>query len=170
MELQEIVFYVLASVTVLSAVAVVSMRNVIHSALFLGLSLSSVGGIFALLRADFLFAAQILVYVSGIAVLVLFVVLLAGRASDLVTRQINDQWVAALLVCGVVFVSVSRVLSDVGRVTARPVNWEAGTNQIGRFLLSTYAVPFELVSGVLLVALMGAVIFSRSDDEEGAAE
>ena len=61
---------------------------------------TGVAGIFGSLGADFLFAAQILVYVSGIAVLILFVVLLSGRASDFVLRQTNEQWAGGLVVCG----------------------------------------------------------------------
>jgi len=87
--LQQIVFFSLAAVTVLSALAVVTMRNTVHSALFLGLTLGGVGGLFAMLGADFLFAGQIMVYVGGIALLVMFVVMLLGRASDLHLRQVN---------------------------------------------------------------------------------
>ncbi|MBI4248549.1 MAG: NADH-quinone oxidoreductase subunit J [Elusimicrobia bacterium] len=160
---QEAVFYSLSALLLLSALCVVLVRNVMHSALFLGLALSAVAGIFATLKADFLFAAQVLVYVGGIAVLLLFVVLLSGRAADLLMRQVNEQWVAALLVCGVIFAALGKVLWEAGSAVARPVEWERATSSLGNFLLSNYAVPFELVSGLLLVSLIGAVIFSRED-------
>src|ERR1017187_6612853 len=97
--LETIVFYSLSALILLSALAVVLHRNTVHSSLFLGLSLAGVAGLFACLGADFLFAAQIMVYVSGIAVLVMFVVMLLGRASDLHLRQVNEFWMAALLIC-----------------------------------------------------------------------
>src|SRR5579885_2648517 len=96
---QQIVFYSLAALTLLSALAVVTMRNTVHSALFLGLCLAGVAGLFGVLGADFLFAGQIMVYVGGIALLVMFVVMLLGRASDLHLRQVNSHWAWALLVC-----------------------------------------------------------------------
>ena len=80
--MESIVFYSLAAVTLVSALMVVTLRNTFHSALFLGLSLAGVAGIFGTLGSDFLFAAQIMIYVSGIAVLILFVVLLSGEEGD----------------------------------------------------------------------------------------
>src|SRR5579862_4694489 len=99
--MEQIAFYSLSALVVFSALLVVSMRNTVHSALFLGLCLAGVGGLFALLGADFLFAGQIMVYVGGIAVLIMFVVMLLGRASDLHLRQINRHWLQAFLVCGI---------------------------------------------------------------------
>src|SRR6185312_4639737 len=99
--IEQIVFYSLSALVLLSALAVVLHRNTVHSSLFLGLSLAGVAGLFASLGADFLFAAQIMVYVSGIAVLVMFVVMLLGRASDLHLRQVNEFWMAALLICAI---------------------------------------------------------------------
>ena len=107
--LDQIVFYSLALLTLGSALAVVLHRNTVHSSLFLGLSLAAVAGLYASLGADFLFGAQIMVYVSGIAVLVMFVVMLLGRASDLHLRQVNERWMAALLVCGVASVGMFKV-------------------------------------------------------------
>src|SRR2546423_13236828 len=97
--MEHIIFFSLAGVTLITALGVVLMRNVLHSALSLGLCLLGVAGLFASLSADFLFAAQILIYVGGISVLILFAVLLAARASELVMRQTNEQWLAAGFVC-----------------------------------------------------------------------
>ena len=80
--IEQIAFYSLSTLVVLSALAVVLHRNTVHSSLFLGLSLAGVAGLFALLGADFLFAAQIMVYVSGIAVLVMFVALVIGTLNE----------------------------------------------------------------------------------------
>jgi NADH-quinone oxidoreductase subunit J len=161
--LDQIVFYSLATLTLASALAVVLHRNTVHSSLFLGLSLAGAAGIYASLGADFLFGAQIMVYVSGIAVLVMFVVMLLGRASDLHLRQVNERWMAAALVCGVASVGlfkVARLYSTTYAVgPAKP-----STRDIGRLFLGEWLVPFELISLVLLAALLGAVFFTRTEN------
>ena len=158
--LEHIIFYSLATVILGSAVAVVTMRNTVHSALFLGLCLASVGGLFAMLGADFLFAAQVLVYVGGIAVLLMFVVMLLGRASDLHLRQVNNQWAAALLICGISAFGFWRVAHGYAPTPAPGVAGPT-TAGLGRLMMSDYAIPFELVSLVLTAALLGAVFFSH---------
>jgi len=160
--LESVVFYSLSAVILGSALCVVLLRNVIHSALFLGLSLAGVAGLFMTLGADFLAAAQILIYVSGIAVLILFVVMLAGRASDLLLRQVNEQWAAALVVCGILVATVSRYLVPF-RLLGAAAPQRPTTETLGRLLLGTLAVPFELISIVLMVALVGAVYFSKTE-------
>lgn len=162
--MERLVFWCLAGTTLVSALAVVTLRNVLHSALFLGLALAGVAGLFASLGADFLFAAQLLVYVTGVAVLVLFVVMLSGRASELHLRQINDHWIGSLLICGGILwglwgtVSLFRGVRAEGAV--RPT-----TAELGRLFLSDFALPFELISIILIVALVGAVLFTRPEEE-----
>lgn len=162
MMIEQIVFYSLASVILVSALAVVVMRNTVHSALFLGLGLAGVAGLFAMLGADFLFAGQVLIYVSGIAVLIVFVVMLLGRESDLHLRQVNQQWMAALLICGISLVGLWRVARMFPGILppspARPT-----TRLLGLLLMGDYALPFELVSLVLTGALLGAVYFSHTE-------
>jgi NADH-quinone oxidoreductase subunit J len=161
--IEQIVFYSLSALVLLSALAVVLHKNTVHSSLFLGLSLAGVAGLFAALGADFLFAAQIMVYVSGIAVLVMFVVMLLGRASDLHLRQVNEQWMAALLICGVSCAGLLKI----ARGHAQSFSFAAprpGTRAVGRLFLGEYLLPFELISLVLLAALLGAVFFSRQGE------
>ena len=142
----------------------VTVRNVLHSALALGLCLFCVGGLYASLGADFIFAAQVLVYVGGIAVLVLFVVLLAARHSESVLRQTNNQWMAGLLICGVTLWGMARYIEP---YRSKLVFWDAKptTNALGRLLLTDLAVPFELISVILLAALAGAILYSRTEAE-----
>lgn len=160
--IEQIVFYSLAAVVLASAVGVVSLRNTVHSSLFLGLSLAGVGGIFAAMGADFIFAAQVMVYVSGIAVLIIFSVMLVGRASDLHLKQVNEQWMAALLICAVSCAGLFKISRIYAHVLA-PAAARPGTHEIGRLMLGDWLLPFELVSLVLTAALLGAVFFSRSE-------
>ena len=165
--IEQIVFYSLSALVLLSALAVVLHRNTVHSSLFLGLSLAGVAGLFACLGADFLFAAQIMVYVSGIAVLVMFVVMLLGRASDLHLRQVNEFWMAALLICAISSAGLLKIARSYGG-TFSTVAPSPSTRIIGKLFLGDFLVPFELVSLILLAALIGAVFFSHSERAEAA--
>ncbi len=162
--IEQIVFYLLAAVIILSALGVVLLPGAMHSALCLGLCLAGVAGIFASLGADFVFAAQILVYVGGIAVLILFVVLLAGSASDLAARQINGQWLPTLVICAAfiwAFLKIPAYFSGIyGTFTPAPT-----VKAIAGAMLGDYAVPFELISLVLLASMTGAVLFARRKTE-----
>lgn len=163
--LEAIAFHLLAALTIASALCVVTLRNVLHSALSLGLCLFGVAGIFATLGADFVFVSQILVYVGGIAVLVLFVVLLAARHSELVLRQTNQQALAAVLIAAACFWGMFRYGREFIEFAA-PAPAVPTTRLIARQLLTDWAVPFELVSLVLLAALAGAILYSHQEAPE----
>jgi NADH-quinone oxidoreductase subunit J len=165
--IEQIAFYSLSALVLASAAATVLQRNTVHSSLFLGLSLAGVAGLYALLGADFLFAAQIMVYVSGIAVLVMFVVMLLGRASDLHLKQVNEFWMAALLICAIAAGGLLKIARSFS-TTAAAGPASASTHVIGGLFLGSYLVPFELVSLVLMAALLGAVFFSHSERAEDA--
>jgi NADH-quinone oxidoreductase subunit J len=166
--IETIAFYCMAAVALTGAVLVVSLRNTVHSALALGLSLSGVAGLFACLGADFLFAGQLLIYVGGIAILIVFVVMLLGRTSDLHLRQVNQQWAAALLVCAITGAGLWR-LAGLFQHVAASLPAAATTRSIGLLMLGDYALPFELISLVLLAALLGAVFFSRKPADDDAS-
>lgn len=163
--IEHIVFYMLAAVIILSALGVVLLPGVMHSALALGLCLAGVAGVFASLGADFIFAAQILVYVGGIAVLILFVVLLAGRISDRARRQINEQWMAAVFICGIFIWSFWRIAGQFAglKTESEPA---PTVRAIADAMLGDYAVPFELISLVLLASMTGAVLFGKRKSSE----
>jgi NADH-quinone oxidoreductase subunit J len=162
--IEAIAFYSMAAVAVAGALLVVTLRNTVHSALALGLSLSGVAGVFACLGADFLFAAQLLIYVGGIAILIVFVVMLLGRTSDLHLRQVNEQWAAALLVCAITGTGLWRLGRLYGQAAAAAPD-SATTRSIGLLMLGEYALPFELISLLLLAALLGAIFFSKKSGE-----
>ncbi len=157
---ETIIFYLLTAVILLSALGVVLLPGLMHSALCLGLCLAGVAGLFASLGSDFVFAAQILVYVGGIAVLILFVVLLAGSASDKVTRQVNGQWLPSLLICAAFFWAFLKITGYFSGIPA-PAASSPSVRAIAALMLGDYAVPFELISVVLLASMTGAVLFGR---------
>ncbi|MDD5209987.1 MAG: NADH-quinone oxidoreductase subunit J [Elusimicrobiales bacterium] len=157
---ETIIFYMLTAVILLSALGVVLLPGLMHSALCLGLCLAGVAGIFASLGSDFVFAAQILVYVGGIAVLILFVVLLAGSASDKIVRQVNDQWLPSLLICAAFFWAFLKIMGYFSGIPGAAAP-SPSVRAIAALMLGDYAVPFELISVVLLASMTGAVLFGR---------
>lgn len=160
--IEKIVFALLAVMTLVPALLVVSVKNIFHAALFLVLSLTGVAGFFAMLGADFLFVVQILVYAGGITVLLLFVVLLSGSPKDWAIRQVNEQWLGGLLVSAV-FVSLLTTLFRYLPEPAAPGAAEPTSASLGMLLIRDMVLPFEAVSLVLLSALVGAVLFSQKD-------
>ena len=159
-----IAFYTFAAVTLVGALGVVVLRNTVHSALSLGLCLAGVAGIFANLGADFLFAGQLLIYVGGIAVLIVFAVMLLGRTSDLHLKQVNEQWAAAFLICAVTWVGLWRAAKIFAHITEQTPGTVKTTRAIGLLMMGDLVVPFEVISLVLLAALMGAVFFSHKEN------
>jgi len=145
---------------VVPAVFVVTVKNVFHCALWLIVSLLGVAGIYAMLAADFLFAVQLLVYVGGVMVLLLFVVLLSGKPSDWIGRQVNEKtWLAALF-SGFLVAAVGSVVAGWPISSSAVAQPAVTTRGLGHLLLTDMLLPFEFISLVLIAALVGAVYFS----------
>ena len=163
---EAIVFYVFAVVTVASAAIVVLARSLIYSAFALLFTFFGVAGLYVLLGADFLAATQLLVYVGGILVLLLFGVMLTHKLYDLDLRSEVTQFPAGLIVSAR---PVRR--SPRSRSTRRSGRWVPGrppaptTAEIGRLFMGQYILPFEAASVLLLVALIGAAMIVRRRKE-----
>jgi len=161
-----IIFYFLATVSVLMAMGVVFARNPIHSALFLVISFLNIAGIFVLLGAEFLAAVQVIVYTGAILVLFLFVIMLV-RPEDLAELRQGGriQTVLAWLLGAALLAEIATVIvtgivqGQRGQIDARAVAQVGGNTQaLGRFLYSEYLLPFEAASLVLLVATISAIV------------
>jgi NADH-quinone oxidoreductase subunit J len=155
------VFIILSIITLGAALAVVTSKNLFHSALFLILSFVGVAGLYILLEAGFLAVVQIMIYVGAIAILIIFAIMLTRRlmAKDLVQR--NAQWGISALVAVLLFAVLSFVLLRVDwPVVGGDVSSES-ISILGQELMSTYALPFEVASVLLLVALVGSIIIAR---------
>jgi NADH-quinone oxidoreductase subunit J len=158
-----VVFYLLAALTVGSALGVALSDNVVYSAFALMGTLLGVAAMFVLLGADFLGAVQLLVYVGGILVLTLFAVMLTHRIADVhVSNRAVGRLPAAVLV-GVVFAWMVNVAGRAVWATGEPGAAAPTTYGIGQVLLTDYALPFEVASVVLLAALIGAIVLSRKE-------
>ncbi len=188
----DVLFYLFAAITLASAGVVVFSKNIVYSAFSLIFTFFGVAGIYVLLNADFLAITQIMVYVGGILILLLFGVMLTNKIINVNMRSnSNSKWPIAIVCAGMFSVLWSMIFgSQWTNIHDKPwVNspWGvdvfkrvlgtahgapneiagAGSNgtaeEIGKLLLTDYLLPFEVVSIVLLVALIGAAMIARRE-------
>lgn len=157
------VFLILAAVSLVGGFLAVSARNLVRAALGLILSFFGVAGIYFVLEAEFVAIVQVLVYVGAISVLILFSIMLTrGLMKDTASPQ-NSQWLAAAFISLIVFVALAAV--------ALATNWPVAQTalkgdliaKLGTQLVTTYVLPFEAVSLLLLGALIGAFVIAREN-------
>ena len=167
MSAQEYAFLVLAVIGSISAIRLVTTKNVVHGALYLVMTLLSVGGVYLLLGAEFVAWVQILIYVGAIVILFLFGLMLTKAPIGRDTLDNQQRWVAAVVAFGV-FAGLAFLIQDAYRWNDTPAFAvrAATTGQIGAVLFRSYVLPFEAVSFLLLAALIGAVMLARKDDGE----
>jgi NADH-quinone oxidoreductase subunit J len=160
----EVFFFTLAVFTVAAGVLVVLARNIVHSAVALIFSFCGVAGIYVLLDAEFLAAVQVLVYVGGITILLLFAIMLTTRIAAR-ARVFNEQvWASGLVALGTTAILVYASLAGI-RVSGQAPAPPDTTSALGRLLLTTYVLPFEVASVLLLAAMVGAIILARREGE-----
>ena len=164
---QEITFWVLAVAMTFAAIRVVTTRNVIHAALYLVVTLLGAATIYVLLYAEFVAWVQVLVYVGAIVVLMLFGLMLT-RADIGKSNFDNDQRLLAAVCAAAMFGVMSYVLVDAFEGQEIDLSKTEGTTagSVGEAIFSAYVLPFEVVSVLLLAALVGAVVIARRDTEE----
>jgi NADH-quinone oxidoreductase subunit J len=161
--IQVAVFYILSGLIVGSAFMVVTLKNIFHSLLFLILCFFSIAGIYILLSAEFVAAVQVLIYVGAITVLLIFTIMLTAQLYSPSIRQSNEQVIPGLLVVGALLIVTLSVLGRTSwRISTQGIEGQS-TVSIGKALLTTYVLPFEVVSLVLLAALIGAIIIARKE-------
>lgn len=166
MEVYEILFWFFAAVMGVSAIRVVTTRNVVHAALYLVATLLGAAIMFVLLFAEFVAWVQVLVYVGAIVVLMLFGLMLT-RAPIGKGSFDNDQRPLAAICALAVFVVSSVIMVEAFEGQEIDFTREAGTTskQVGEAIFSDFVLPFEVVSVLLLAALVGAVVIARRDGE-----
>ncbi len=157
-------FYAIAAIAIVAALKMVTTQNVVHAALYLLVVLTAVAGTYIILGAEFAAVTQVLVYLGAIMVLLLFGVMLTraqiGKDTDLDHEQ---KWMGAL-VGAVTFAVMGYSLWEGFGDTKLPANQlPQNTQQVSDSIFSTYIVPFEALSVLLLAALIGAVVVARRD-------
>jgi NADH-quinone oxidoreductase subunit J len=165
MSIELILFIILGGLALGSALSVVTRKNPITAAMFLVLHFLSLGGLYLTLSAQFMAVIQALVYAGAIMVLVVFVILLLNLGSEekvrerLVSRESLGIGVA-MLIGGILIYALTRVIHGAGPGSQALVT--SGTvDAVGKALFTTYVFPFEMVSLVLLAAVVGAVVLTK---------
>ncbi len=177
MEVQDLIysffFFVIAGVLLLSALCVVFLPKIVYSAVAMILAFLSVAGIFVLLNADFVAVSQIIIYAVGITIVMIFAIMLTG------TREDRNLWLAtkfrslfALGAAGVLFLAIlassifeAFAIKDPSAEVIQRLQAEGTTSTIGNALLTTYVLPFEILSLLLLAAIVGAVVIAVKNKE-----
>jgi NADH-quinone oxidoreductase subunit J len=160
-----IIFLILSAFILGSALAVVTVRNIIHSALWLIASFFGVGALYLLMEAEFVAVVQVLVYVGAISILILFAIMLTRHVTGEGVRQLYKRWWVALLVAGGLFglLIVPTVYNFNWEGTSVQAEQPAAISsavQLGTAFMREYLLPFELASVLLLVALIGAIVIA----------
>ena len=160
-----IFFYIFAFMTLAGAVMTITRSNAVHSALWLIVSLLGVAGLYLLQKAEFMFAAQIILYIGGIMLLFLFVIMLVNLDEAARERQFSKQWPLAIACVTLVGAEIAWFLRKGVDVLPPPVigptSTSGNTEMIADVLFKDYLLPFELVSILLLVAGVGSVIMAK---------
>lgn len=159
--MQQIMFIVISAVTLISAALVVTARSLFRAALWLVLTFFGIAGLFVLLHAEFLALAQVLIYVGAISILIIFAIMLSRGVMDPNARRFNQQWGLAAGFSAIFFVLLTAVLTQMPwqLTTAEPP--ADALQLLGRELVTPYAIPFEVASILLVVAMIGAIIVAR---------
>lgn len=163
MGIYDLVFYLLAALTLLSAFVVAGSRNIVYSGFALIFTFLGVAGLYVQLAADFLAAMQVLVYVGGITVLILFAVMLTRDIAETAsTNPVMNRPASLLAAAGVFMMSLVLILGSDWPLRDR-LDFLPMSDALGMDLLGKYLLPFEVASLLLLGALVGAVIIARRE-------
>ena len=159
---EQIIFLIVGAVTLLSALMVVTMRNLVHAALWLVATLFGVAIIYTMLNAGFLAVVQVVVYIGAIAILFIFAVMLTRRQAADTGASVNKNWWAGAFMAVLTFAGLAFLLqswSGFSKTTAAIPSGFDAISQLGDALTSPagYVLPFEVASILLLAALVGAV-------------
>jgi NADH-quinone oxidoreductase subunit J len=163
---QNVAFYAIATMMVVAAVRVVTVRNIVHAALYLVLVLAGVAALYILLAAEFIAITQVLVYIGAIVVLFLFGIMLTRAPMGKMDDTDNEQRIVGasigVLLAGLMGYTLWRAFTDTTFDFSGPDAVQT-TSQVADSIFSTYLIPFEVISVLLLAALIGAIVLARRD-------
>ncbi len=162
-----VVFFIFAIMAVAAAWGVVTSKNIVHSALFLALSFIGVAVLYVLLNAEFIAAAQILVYAGAVTIMIIFAVMLTLRGDINESSPENKKWGIGAIVAALVFVVIGLVILTNSDWRVLPTPWTGvdTVKDLSALLLQVYVVPFEAAAILLTFALIGAVILAKGVKE-----
>lgn len=164
MTLYDIIFYFFAAITLLSGIFVVTTKNIIYSAFSLMFTLFGIAGLYVLLGADFIAIVQLIVYVGGILILILFGVMLTNKITDVDIKSETIQIIPAII--GVGFFAgylINILFKTVWQSNPSEITLKTTVYDLGKLLITDYVLIFELLGILLLVALIGAATIARRE-------
>ncbi|MDB4126249.1 NADH-quinone oxidoreductase subunit J [Candidatus Marinimicrobia bacterium] len=163
----EIIFLSLIIIISSSAIWVVVSPNLVHSAVSLLITLFGVAGLYVFLYADFLAATQVVIYVGGILVLIIFGVMLTNKIDKPVIESNSSNKIIGLFVSGFIFSILSFVVLQTNwQIAQNNIEGDSTVKLIGYLILGKYLLPFELISVLLLAALIGSAMLARKKINE----
>jgi NADH-quinone oxidoreductase subunit J len=161
---QNVIFGAIAAAMGIASIRVVTTKNIVHAALHLVVVLAGVAALYILLAAEFTAVVQVLVYIGAIVVLFLFGIMLTRAPIGITSNLDNDQRGLALVVALFLLGVLGAVLDDAYGSAKLPADPSLDrTVDVGRSIFQDYVIPFEVVSILLLAALIGAVVIARRD-------
>ncbi len=164
-----IVFFILGLLTIGGAIFMISFQRVVHMVISIGVTFLSIAGLFILLEAEFNAVAQILVYSGAISILMLFGIMLTRHdALEEGVSKAQNYWVAlvgVVLLFVVVFLGIQSTDWSIATERVAEPN-VSNANQLGLEIFTNFVIPFELVSVLLLVALVGAIIMAKKEEKD----
>jgi len=159
-------FAILAILTVASALAAMSLRNLVHCALALTVTFAGLAAFYLQLDAQFVGFAQILVYIGAVAILIVFAILLTRGGDESSRGVFSSSWAGGLVVAVIVFAILTKtILSRSVQKSSPPPPPQATVHQIGDLLMTKYILPLEVVGLLITAALIGAVIIDLKEKE-----
>ena len=165
MDLYIIIFYLFAAITIVSAIVVVNSKNIVHAAFSLLLTFFGVSGLYALLGADFLAVVQIMVYVGGILILLIFGVMLTNKITNVEIKSGTIQVIPAIIGLATFAAILVSLMTSTKWKSEKIEIPETTIYSIGNTLLNEYVLIFELLGILLLIVLIGAASIARRDNE-----
>lgn len=159
-------FVIIAVMTVASAIAAMSLRNLVHCALALTVTFAGLAAFYLQLDAQFVGFAQILVYIGAVAILIVFAILLTRGSEQPQQKAFSGAWISGAAVALVVFGILARsIITSSTTEPSLPASREVTVHQIGDVLMTKYILPLEVVGLLLTAALIGAVIIALQEKE-----
>jgi NADH-quinone oxidoreductase subunit J len=160
---QFIAFFILSVLTIGGAVFMISFTKVVHQVVALAFTFLSIAGLYILLEAEFVAVTQILVYSGAISILMLFGIMLTKHNSEETDRRGKFKFFVFVVVAGffaLMFTGIQKM-----NIQGEPANFSQKNNvlEIGQAMFSQFVIPFEIVSVLLLVALIGAIILAKKE-------
>lgn len=165
MSIYDFIFYLFATLTIVSALMVVSSDNIVRSAFYLLATFFGVSGIYVLLGADFVAVTQIMVYIGGILILLLFGVMLTSNITNVEIKKGTAKILPAVIGIGILLGAVMSIMTRTKwklQLTEIP---QTTSFELGKLLITDYVLIFELLGILLLIALIGAASMARREHE-----